>query len=79
MERAELFDLAVNRSLSYVQKTGLDISDPQKLRQGLELWYLKTRFAYRISLDEIIEVLQTHPGHGKWRGGKHGSWQLHKS
>jgi hypothetical protein len=75
MERDALFDLAVNRSLSYAQSLGVDFQNKDKLRERLELWYLKTRFAYRVPLDDIIEVLQTYPGSGKWLGGKDGMWQ----
>lgn len=75
MERDALFDLAVNRSLSYANKVGLETNDKEKLKQGLELWYLKTRFAYRIPLDEIVTILQGYPGKGEWVGGKGGEWQ----
>jgi hypothetical protein len=74
MERDALFDLAVNRSLAYAKSLGLETINKEKLRQGLELWYLKTRFAYRISLGDIVEILQSYPGSGKWLGGKSGSW-----
>jgi hypothetical protein len=75
MERGELFDLAVNRSLSYAKSLGLETNDKEKLKQGLELWYLKTRFAYRISLNDIADVLHRYPGKGKWMGGRNGMWQ----
>jgi hypothetical protein len=75
MERNTLFDLAVNRSLSYAKSMGLELHDKEKLAQGLELWYLKTRFAYRISLADIITALQTYPSQGLWQGGKDGLWQ----
>jgi hypothetical protein len=75
MEREALFDLAVNRSLSYAKSVGLELDDKEKLRQGLELWYLRTRFAYRIPLQDIVSALQRYPGQGKWDGGKDGVWQ----
>ena len=76
MSRDALFDLAVARALSYAVRLKLDFSNARALRQGLELWYLKTRFAYRISLDEIISALQRYPGAGRsWRGGRAGAWR----
>jgi hypothetical protein len=74
VERSELFDLAVNRSLAYAKSIGLETKDKDKLREGLELWYLKTRFAYRVPLEDIVEALQKYPGTGQWSGGKGGNW-----
>ncbi len=76
MSRHALFDLAVERALSYALRLKLlPENDPQVLHQGLELWYLKTRFAYRISLADIITVLQSYPGQGyRWQGGRQGGW-----
>lgn len=76
--RPELFDLAVARALSYAQRLGAleGERDPIVLHQVLELWYLKTRFAYRVALDDVITVLQSYPGAGhEWRGGREGSWR----
>ncbi len=75
MDRDALFDLAVHRSLIYAKSIGLELTSQEKLEQGLELWYLKTRFAYRVSLDDLMKVLETYPGHGVWLGGKDGMWQ----
>ncbi len=75
MERDALFDLAINRSLAYVKTLGVNTSDEDELKKGLEVWYLKTRFAYRISLADIVEVLRKYPGSGEWSGGKDGIWQ----
>lgn len=72
--RDALFDLAVERTLSYAQSVNISTRD-KELKKHLEVWYLKTRFAYRISLDDITEVLRRYPGQGKWLGGKDGSWQ----
>ncbi len=72
--RAEVFDLAVSRALSYALKLGLDLQDAEALRQGLELWYLKTRFAYRTPLEAVVEALKSYPGGGSWRGGPGGGW-----
>ncbi len=74
-ERHELFDLAVARALEYAQRLNLNLHDVLELSNGLELWYLKTRFAYRILLEDIINILQTHPGQDcHWQGGKDGQW-----
>ena len=75
MPRDALFDLAVNRALSYALRLGLPLDDDKALYGGLELWYLKTRFAYRIPLEDVITTLQSYPGEGRWAGGKEGGWQ----
>ena len=31
--------------------------DAHALRAALELWYLRTRFAYRVPLDEVVAAL----------------------
>ena len=74
--RDALFDLAINRSLVYAQRLGVLDQGEERLRGSLELWYLKTRFAYRIPLETVVEVLQTHPG-GEyyWGGGQEGTWR----
>ena len=74
--RDALFDLAINRSLVYAKRLGVPGQDRERLRGGLELWYLKTRFAYRISLKTVVEVLQTYPGgEHHWTGGEEGGWK----
>ncbi len=74
--RPELYDAAVNRALVYALRLGLPLSDPEKLRVDLELWYLKTRFAYRIPLATVVATLQSHPGGDcHWQGGRTGSWE----
>ena len=75
MARDALFDLAVNRSLVYAERLGVLGQSEETLKGSLELWYLKTRFAYRIPLDTVVEVLQTYPG-GEyyWTDGADGSW-----
>jgi hypothetical protein len=75
MARDALFDLAVNRALIYAQGLKISLKNKEELKRGLEVWYLKTRFAYRISLDEIADALTTYPGKGSWSGGKIGKWQ----
>ena len=73
--RDPLFDLAVERALSYAESLNIPLEDKEKLHEHLEVWYLKTRFAYRIPLEDIIEVLQHYPGQSTWSGGRNGSWQ----
>ena len=76
MARETLFALAVNRALSYSLRLSLSFEDAENLSRGLELWYLKTRFAYRIPLAEVVSTLQTYPGEGYfWHGGRTGGWQ----
>jgi hypothetical protein len=73
--RDALFDLAVERALSYTQSLNIASQNKEELHKRLEVWYLKTRFAYRIPLDDMLKVLQTYPGTGVWTGGKNGTWQ----
>ena len=73
--REALFDLAVNRALSYALRLELVLEDATALQAGLELWYLKTRFAYRIPLEEVVGALKSYPGGDRfWRGGRAGGW-----
>lgn len=75
MAREELFDLAVARALDYATRTGPLPDTHERMHAALELWYLKTRFAYRVPLDEVIGALLAWPGGGAaWRGGSEGSW-----
>ena len=77
-ERNELFDLAVAQALEYAQRLNLNLQNADELSKGLELWYLKTRFAYRIPLEDIVSILQTCPGQNhRWQGGKAGQWINH--
>lgn len=77
MSREELFDLAVARADSYADRLGLARDDSEALRLGLELWYLRTRFAYRVPLEDVVATLVRRP-HGEggsvWRGGRGGGW-----
>lgn len=78
--RRELYDAAVNRALVYALRLGLPLGDPEKLSLSLELWYLKTRFAYRIPLETVVATLQSHPGGNcHWQGGRTGSWDYETS
>ena len=78
MAHAPLFDLAVNRALLYARRLGLPLEKTEQgegVRAGLEPWYLKTRFAYRISLEKVVETLQGYPGDDHyWVGGEGGRW-----
>ena len=78
MARDELFDLAVNRARSYaVRLNALErAGSARELAQRLELWYLRTRFAYRVPLEQVAAVVWTSPrGEVHWSGGPDGSWQ----
>ena len=75
MSRTELFDTAVNKALTYTLRLGVPLDDPDKLTSGLELWYLKTRFAYRVPFDDVLEVLSRCPdSNHRWTGGQSGHW-----
>lgn len=78
MPRTELFDMAVNRALSYAGRLGA-LEGPRHqadLHGVLEVWYLKTRFAYRIPLEQVIAALTDYPGPGHyWSGGPGGGWR----
>lgn len=76
--REALFDLAVNRALTYARRTrALDHAhDVPTLCRALELWMLRTRFAYRVRLEEIAERLLDAPdGEVHWAGGPDGAWR----
>jgi hypothetical protein len=78
MPRPELFDMAVNRAVTYADRLGALEGERDRLvlHDVLELWYLKTRFAYRIPLDEVVAALLSYPGDGHhWEGGKDGGWR----
>lgn len=79
MPRDALFDLAVNRALSYATKLKLDLKDSSNLAKALEPWYTQTRFAYRVPLATVCTVLRTYPDEGFWQGGETGSWHLGKN
>lgn len=66
MERAELFGLAVVRAATYLDRVrpGWRAAPPPpaEVAAALELWYLRTRFAYRISLEEVVAELLAEAG-----------------
>lgn len=61
MERGELFELAVTRAATYLDRLmpawRRESHQPSELRTALELWYLRTRFAYRVPLEEVVAAL----------------------
>lgn len=79
MARDALFDLAVNRARTYALRlNALDRADSaHDLAGHLELWYLRTRFAYRVPLERVAATVWTAPeGDVHWSGGENGSWKL---
>jgi hypothetical protein len=75
--RATLFDLAVNRALSYLERLGALEGPVDRKGWGdlLRTWQLNTRFAYRIPLEMLLETLASYPGEGHyWQGGPPGRW-----
>lgn len=77
MAREELFDLAVNRALAYARGTrALErAADDAALQRELELWVLRTRFAYRVDLGEVARRVRQAPrGDVHWAGGPSGAW-----
>lgn len=61
MQRAELFALATTRAATYLDRLRPGWREaeltPAELTEALELWYLRTRFAYRLPLEEVVAVL----------------------
>ncbi len=77
MNRAALFDLAVNRALSYLERLGAleDSFDQEGWSDHLQTWQRNTRFAYRIPLETLLEALSSYPGKDHyWQGGPLGRW-----
>ncbi len=72
--RDRLFDLAVNRASQALDRLGP--RDAGARRHALEVWYLKTRFAYRVPFAAVEEALATRPeGEAHWHGGPDGGWR----
>lgn len=65
MPRRELFDLAVERADTYLSRLlpGWERNKPgaPELAAAIELWYLRTRFAYRVPLEDVVAVLLAKP------------------
>ncbi len=61
MQRAELLALAVTRAATYLDRLrpGWRQAPPPPAETAglLELWYLRTRFAYRVPLEEVVAAL----------------------
>ena len=74
--RDVLFDLAVNKAAEYAARLGIPPGDAVRTRQGLEVWYLKTRFAYRVPLADVAEAVAARPAapDAVWAGGQVGTW-----
>lgn len=75
--RDALFDLAVARADAYLRRARRPVSSaPADLRRALEAWALKTRFAARFELDDVVRALAARPagGDARWRGGPTGGW-----
>ncbi len=66
----------MNRAARYAQRVAALEADRSTLRRRLELWYLRTRFAYRVPLERVVDALAHHPGGtAHWRGGPAGGWR----
>jgi len=85
--REKLFDLAVNRALGFSKKMGfikkmgkltaIDENLSQITEDDLTSWHKQTRFAYRISLKDIVRCINELPDLDVdyyWQGGVSGSW-----
>ncbi len=73
--REALFELAVNRAAAVAGRLAIAPDDPAR-RGELEVWYLKTRFAYRVPFDAVLDALSLWPGGDvHWVGGPHGAWR----
>lgn len=75
--RDALFDLAVNKAAEYADRLGLPRGDVERTRLGLEVWYLKTRFAYRVPLADVVAAVAARPAAAGavWSGGPGGTWR----
>ena len=72
--RDALFDLAVNRAAEVTARTGAARRGARE--RELEVWYLKTRFAYRVPFEQVLEALRRRPaGAVHWEGGPDGAWR----
>lgn len=66
----------MNRAATYARRLGALDADRPVLRERLELWYLRTRFAYRVPLERVVDALAHHPGGAvQWHGGPSGGWR----
>lgn len=72
--RDALFALAVNRAAATASRLGA--GDAFARRSALEVWYLKTRFAYRVPFPSVLRALAQRPaGTAHWEGGEDGGWR----
>jgi len=73
--RQRLFDLAVNRAAEVVARLDPGADDDAR-RRALEVWYLKTRFAYRVPFERLLASVAARPaGEVHWEGGPDGGWR----
>lgn len=84
MPRSELFDLAIERADTYLSRLrpGWELTEPNaaELAATIELWYLRTRFAYRVPLEEVVATLLSKPAvDAVWHGGPSGGWSATSS
>jgi hypothetical protein len=72
--RDALFDLAVNRAARVADRLGHG-TDDASLRTALEVWYLRTRFAYRVPFEAVVHAVCCRPlARAHWSGGPSGGW-----
>jgi hypothetical protein len=69
--RDPLFELAVARADTYLRRARIPADrQPQTIARALEAWALRTRFASRIDLPTLAEVLAARPpGEATYRDG----------
>jgi hypothetical protein len=69
--RDRLFELAVARADAYLQRARVPADrDPHTIARALEAWALRTRFASRLDLLKVAQVLAARPqGRVSYRDG----------
>ncbi len=73
--RDALFDLAVNRAARVADRLGRGTGDAWQ-RTALEVWYLRTRFAYRVPFEAVVHAVSNRPAApAHWSGGPSGGWR----
>lgn len=66
-----LFDTIINRADGFLR-----VSRPTNRLEALKAWHMRTRFARRVSLEMLLQILEGRPdGEYHWSGGENGSWQ----
>ncbi|GEM48234.1 hypothetical protein [Deinococcus cellulosilyticus] len=65
-----LFDTIINRADGFLR-----ISRPTNRLDALQEWHARTRFARRVSFDDLVHILEGRPeGQYHWEGGLQGAW-----